>query len=177
MAEAVVSKGIQGHVPASPKARSVDWITPRPILAALGPFDLDPAASSSQPWPTARRMWTTGGLVDKWKGRVWLNPPYGPDVDLWLRRLADHGNGTALIFARTETRWFFEDVWNQASALLFVAGRITFFRPDGSRPGYTSGGPSVLVAYDSEPRAISNSSHLRHVAHALIPGKYLRLRP
>lgn len=171
-----MSKGIQGHVPASPSARSVDWITPAPILKALSPFDLDPAASSSQPWPTARRMWKTGGLLDPWKGRVWLNPPYGPDVDLWLRRMADHGNGTALVFARTETRWFFDHVWNRASALLFVAGRITFYRPDGTIPSYTSGGPSVLVAYDRENAFAFNSAKLKHAALSSIPGKYVRLR-
>lgn len=37
-----------------------DWITPRWILDAFGPnyFDLDPCASATQPWPTARRMYT-----------------------------------------------------------------------------------------------------------------------
>ena len=30
-----------------------DWITPKYIIDALGPFDLDPCASASQPWSCA----------------------------------------------------------------------------------------------------------------------------
>lgn len=147
-----MNKGIGGHVPATPSERSDDWITPPEILSALGQFDLDPAASSSQPWRTAARMISPpedGRLSSLWTGRVWLNPPYS-DVEPWLQRLADHGNGIALVFARTETKWFQRVVFERASAILFVAGRITFFRPDGSRPATTAGGPSVLVAYDDD---------------------------
>ena len=46
----------QGHH--SAHMASDDWITPREIIAALGPFDLDPCASATQPWPTAEHMLT-----------------------------------------------------------------------------------------------------------------------
>lgn len=60
-----------------------------------------------------------------------------------------HNNGIALVFARTETRMFFKDVWPLASSLLFLRGRLTFCYPDGSEPrsGGNSGGPSVLIGY------------------------------
>lgn len=66
-----------------------------------------------------------------------------------MARLANHGSGTALVFARTETRWFVQTVWRRASALLFLEGRLTFHHGDGtaSKVGHNSGGPSVLVAY------------------------------
>ena len=37
-----------------------------------------------------------------------MNPPYGPPpvIGPWMRRMAAHGHGTALIFARTETAIF-----------------------------------------------------------------------
>jgi hypothetical protein len=80
------------------------------------------------------------------KPRVFLNPPYS-DVGRWLGRLSAHGQGTALIFARTETALFTRYVWQKATAALFLTGRITFCRPSG-RPGKgNSGAPSVLVAY------------------------------
>ena len=90
-------------------------------------------------------------LLLRWRGRVWLNPPYGQQdvVGPWMRRMAEHGNGTALIFARTETEIFFETVWLAAKACLFLEGRLHFHYPDGSRAKHNGGAPSVLVAYGS----------------------------
>lgn len=128
------------------------WITPQYILDALGEFDLDPCACSPQPWATAACMiYEAGdGLLQPWEGRVWLNPPYGPQAEQWVVRLAEHGRGTALLFARTETRWFVQSVWSRASALLFLHGRLHFCTPAGQRAKGNAGGPSVLVAYGAE---------------------------
>ena len=126
-----------------------DWITPKWIIDRLGPFTLDPCASDSQPWPCAMAHFTKAvdGLSQKWFGEVWLNPPYGRETTRWLAKLAQHGFGTALIFARTETKMFFDHVWPKASALMFLQGRLVFCRPDGTPAEHNSGGPSVLIAY------------------------------
>lgn len=130
-----------------------DWITPKWLIDKLGPFDLDPCRSMTQPWPCAKRGYTVedSGLLRAWDGFVWMNPPYGRSTAEWLDRLALHGNGIALVFARTDTRMFFRAVWPKADALLFIRGRLTFNRTDGSAPpkGHNSGGPSVLVGYGS----------------------------
>jgi hypothetical protein len=128
------------------------WLTPPAILAALGPFDLDPcAAPEPRPWPTAARHIArpADGLAEPWEGRVWCNPPYS-SPGVWAARMAAHGHGTALIFARTETRWFVEYVWRRATALLFLEGRIGFLRLSGACGTSTAPAPSVLVAYGSE---------------------------
>lgn len=125
------------------------WLTPPYILEALGPFDLDPCAATDAPWPTATKHYTEedDGLQQPWEGFVWCNPPYGPATFKWLRKLAEHGNGLALIFARTETAGFFNEVWGRADALLFLHGRVHFYTSDGIRADTNSGAPSVLVAY------------------------------
>lgn len=125
------------------------WLTPPEIIEALGPFDLDPCASLDRPWDTATRHYTVedDGLSKPWDGMVWMNPPYGPKATKWLGRLAGHGNGIALVFARTETRMFTEHVWPHATALLFIEGRLHFHYPDGRRAKANSGAPSVLVSY------------------------------
>lgn len=64
--------------------------------------------------------------------------------------MAEHGRGTLLIFARTETEAFHEFVWQRADALLFLRGRLHFHRPDGSRAAANAGAPSVLCAYGGE---------------------------
>jgi hypothetical protein len=125
------------------------WLTPPDLLAKLGPFDLDPcAAPEPRPWPTAAKHYTAeiDGLRQPWTGRVWMNPPYSR-METWLARLADHGHGTALIFARTETRVFHAQVWRRATALLFLEGRLHFHYADGRRAAANAGAPSVLVAY------------------------------
>ncbi|MCB1504501.1 MAG: hypothetical protein KDJ47_05950 [Hyphomicrobiaceae bacterium] len=147
-----------------------EWLTPPEILGALGQFDLDPCAPVSRPWDTAERHYTMldDGLKQDWRGRVWCNPPYGRDTERWLSRLADHGNGIALIFARTETKMFFSQVWPKAHGVLFVEGRLHFHHVDGTRAAANSGAPSVLVAYGCE-----NADCLRKCG---ISGQFVALR-
>ena len=138
-----------GHQSAT--ALKDEWLTPRHVLTALGPFDLDPCAPQVRPWDTAARHYTVmdNGLVQPWEGRVWCNPPYGLEAAQWLARCADHGNAMALIFARTETRMFFDHVWPKAQAVLFLEGRLYFHHVCGRKASANAGAPSVLVAYGS----------------------------
>ena len=77
---------------------------------------------------------------------MWCNPPYSVHAAAWLAKLARHGRGTALIFARTETEMFFSHVWGVADAVLFLEGRLHFHYPDGRRAEANAGGPSCLIA-------------------------------
>lgn len=129
-----------------------EWLTPRSITDALGPFDLDPCSPIDRPWPTAKKHLTINddGLWGDWEGFVWCNPPYGNHTGDWLEKLAEHGNGIALVFARTETEMFQKYIWNMASSLLFIYGRIKFFHVDGTEAENYGGAPSVLVGYGDE---------------------------
>lgn len=145
-----------GHQSAA--AMKVEWLTPPHVLEALGPFDLDPCAPipDRRPWETAAKSFDIDddGLSRRWHGRVWLNPPYGRETGVWLQRLAEHGNGIALIFARTETEMFFDEVWAKASSVLFLKGRLTFHHADGSKAAANAGAPSALVSYGHEQAAV-----------------------
>lgn len=72
------------------------WLTPKPLIDLLGPFDLDPCAATDRPWPTAAHHFVEAdlGLLQSWDsyGLVWLNPPYS-EVWRWLERLAAHDRG------------------------------------------------------------------------------------
>ncbi len=145
------------------------WLTPPYVLEALGSFDLDPCAAREQPEWAAPKGYTVfdNGLKKDWFGRVWLNPPYGDNVGVWLARLAHHGNGIALVFARTETEAFFEHVWEKADALLFLLGRLHFHFPNGRRSPTNASAPSVLVAYGGNNAATLHNCEL--------PGQYVAL--
>jgi hypothetical protein len=151
---------MSGHQ--SAKMKSDEWLTPREILTPLGRFDLDPCAPAIRPWETARDHISlpADGLKADWRGRVWLNPPFGKSAAQWLRKLASHGNGIALIPARTETAMFYESVWGKADAVCFLRGRPHFHRLDGSRAPFNSGAPICLVAYGKENAQVLKSCGL-----------------
>lgn len=150
-----------------------EWLTPPELLKVLGPFDLDPCAPVTRPWPTASTHYTVqdNGLTQPWKGRVWLNPPYGRETYKWLARLAEHGAGLALIFARTETQGFHEQVWGKADAVFFFKGRLRFCRVDGRLCGVANA-PSCLVSYSQQ-----DTGHIAKILMGgLIQGKLITLR-
>lgn len=147
----------------SGRAITHDWITPREIIDELGPFDLDPCQSPTQPWLCAAHgiVQPNDGLAAEWFGRVWCNPPYSVHAAAWLGKLSRHGCGTALVFARTETEMFFDHVWGKASAILFLEGRLHFHYPDGTRAPHNAGGPSCLIAYGEGDAEVLASSRLK----------------
>ena len=166
--------GIGGHH--SARARTDEWLTPPELLTALGgadSFDLDPCAPIVRPWPTARDHYTIkdNGLLKPWHGRVWMNPPYSTDVfGRWMGRLAEHGTGISLIFARTETAAFFNFVWQRASAVLFLQGRLNFHLVDGRRARKNGGAPSVLCAYgDRDAEVLSECGIEGHFIPLIFP--------
>lgn len=162
--------GLSAHQ--SARMGSDVWLTPPDILRALGPFDLDPCAPLQRPWDTATHHFTIqdDGLVQEWAGRVWLNPPFGREAVVWLRRLREHGNGIALIPARTETAMFYECVWGHAHAVLFMRGRPHFYRADGTRAPFNSGAPICLVAYGDENHTVLKESGLGWVVASRFGG-------
>ena len=129
-----------------------EWLTPKYITDTLGPFDLDPCSPGDRrPWDTANHHLSVehDGLSAPWFGFVWCNPPYGRETFKWLSKLADHGDGIALIFARTETAGFFDQIWNKADAVFFFKGRLKFHYIDGSCD-QAANAPSCLVAYGKD---------------------------
>lgn len=124
-------------------------LTPRWLIDALGPFDLDPCAATDRPWDCAARNYVAAddGLALPWEGRVWLNPPFDRyQVGKWIQRLADHGTGFCLVHARTEADWF-QPIWESAGLILFLRKRLKFCRSDGTEQPANSGAPAVLAAF------------------------------
>lgn len=143
-----------------------DWQTSAHIVEALGPFDLDPCANINNPFSLAACGYPVGGLDLPWVGRVWCNPPYGSDCRLWMRRLAEHGNGIALIPPRVGSHWFQAEVLDRCTAVLFLRGRIAFL-DNALRPVSGNNADSVLIAFGAFNADV--------LAVCGLPGKYWRL--
>ena len=163
----------KGFTHESATNKTVEWYTPRHIFDAIGvQFDLDPCSPGKDivPWVPANECysWALGqdGMMLPWSGNVWMNPPYGKNTAAWFERLALHGTGIALLFARTDAAWFHRFIV-MADAICFVKGRIRFISEDNARsyaenesfmPTDTPGAGSMLIAYGKENAiALKNS--------------------
>jgi hypothetical protein len=134
------------------KPQSIEWYTPPELFDALElRFDMDVASplDGPVPWVPAERFVTPdeNGLVARWEGRVWCNPPFGRSLALFAHRMAEHGDGVMIMPARTETRMW-QATAPRASAVTFVRDRLRFIRSDGfrGRAGYAT----ILMAFGQD---------------------------
>jgi phage N-6-adenine-methyltransferase len=128
-----------------------EWSTPKQYLdaarAVLGGIDLDPATSLfAQSRVRADKFYTIDddGLRHAWKGRVWINPPYGEHIGRFVSKLVreiEKGNVPAAIMLthnNTDAKWFHRAAI-ACDAICFTRGRVLFERPDGRVGGARQG--------------------------------------
>jgi phage N-6-adenine-methyltransferase len=79
---------------------SDEWYTPLAYIElareVMGGIDLDPASNEmAQVWIKATAYYTQrdNGLAQPWAGRVWLNPPYGTQMNQWIEKAISEYNG------------------------------------------------------------------------------------
>lgn len=146
-------KNKTGFAHESANNKTVDWYTPSWIFESLNMrFDLDPCHPEKRiPWIPASTIFTEkdDGLSKQWFGKVWLNPPYGKHTPDWLKKMHNHRNGVALVFARTDCAWF-HDYVAKADAILFLKGRVKFVDGLGKTGGSGAGSGSMLVAWGND---------------------------
>lgn len=85
----------------------------------------------------------------------------------FTRRCVEHKNATLLTFTRTDTRLFHELIFPNATAILFIKGRLRFYHVDG-RQADCAGAPSCLIAFDDY--------NARMLEQSGIEGAFVRLR-
>ena len=136
------------HEPSN--SEKIEWYTPPNIFEKLSfTFDLDVcSAGEGKDHVPARSRYTKedNGLIQPWHGTVWCNPPYGKYTAKWLRLMAKHDDGIALVFARTGTKWWHEVV-PTTNVVCFISGRLRFINGNDGRMGSSAGSDSVLLAW------------------------------
>lgn len=132
-------------------SRTPEWYTEAHVIErvvrVLGAIDLDPCSNPPPYTVPATRHFTRdeGGLTPPWgtteqPSTVYMNPPYGRALPVWMHKLADEirrGRVRAAITltpARTGVRWF-GVLWT-AAALCFVQDRV--YTTMGVRPPFSS---------------------------------------
>jgi len=140
-----------------------EWYTPPWIFEALRvEFSLDVASPGREivPWIPARGHLTEEALSYKWLGSCWMNPPFGSRNGIvpWLTKLAEHGDGLALVPNRTGADWW-QDFAQRADGLLFIRSKVKFLRPDGSE-GESPGYGNVVMAFGRKMAGALRSSRI-----------------
>lgn len=153
---------MSGLVHEAPVPATCEWYTPAWLFEALGlTYDLDPCHPVNElAWVPAAKTYNINddGLARFWQGRVWLNPPYGKHTPAWLAKMAAHfgageATGVALVFSRTDTKWF-QAIVTSATAICFMRRRVSFVDA-GGKAGGSPGAGSMLVAWgEAEARAL-----------------------
>lgn len=85
------------------------------------------------------------GLLQPWSGTVWVNPPYGNQIEKWVAkayRESFNGVTTVLLLpVRTDVKWFHNWILGKAE-IRFIKGRLKFGGIKHNAPF-----PSMLVIY------------------------------
>lgn len=114
-----------------------EWTTPQGMFESLSnhyKFDFDLAADETNHKCDNYFSAEDNALTQEWKGRCWLNPPYGSKganrLAKWVEKAYNESKDgscsvTMLIPARTNTSWWGQFCMN-ASEILFVIGRPKF---------------------------------------------------
>lgn len=123
-------------------SNSNEHYTPDVIIEGVqtfygGVIDLDPCSNSLEA-PNVPALFhydeALNGLALPWAGKVFVNPPYGRELSLWIQKaIAEYEANRAreiliLIPSRTDTQWF--KSLNPYSRL-YVEGRLWFKSESG----------------------------------------------
>jgi len=128
-------------------SRSEEWATPPALFAKLDAefgFSLDPCATPENAKCSSFYTRDDDGLSKPWHGSVFMNPPYGDTIGLWMAKAWEEARRGALVVclvpARVDTAW-----WHDYAArgeVRFLRGRLRFGGAVQSAPF-----PSAIVIF------------------------------
>ncbi|MFU0834105.1 MAG: phage N-6-adenine-methyltransferase [Lactiplantibacillus plantarum] len=135
-----------------------DWETPQDFYDRLNTkyhFEWDLAASDDNAKCSCYFTRDDNSLEQDWEGlsgNLFLNPPYGRELKLWVKKAATTGlkdkqNLVMLIPSRTDTSYWHDYIFNHAE-IKFLRGRLKF-EVDGVS-GDSAPFPSAVVIYTGD---------------------------
>ena len=117
------------------RSEKMDWETPQKFFNELNDkynFTLDVASNGLNAKTENYFTKEDDGLKKEWNGRVFCNPPYGREIKHWVKKAHDESKKdhneliVLLIPARTDTKYWHDYIFNKASKIIFLKGRLKF---------------------------------------------------
>ena len=134
-------------------SRSNEWETPQELYDELDKefsFTLDPCATKESAKCDKYYTEEDNGLIQDWGGVVFMNPPYGRQINKCIEKAYKESLKGAtvvcLIPARTDTRYWWDYIFPYAE-IRFIKGRIKFKKDGISAPAPF---PSAIVIFRSD---------------------------
>jgi phage N-6-adenine-methyltransferase len=128
-------------------SNTCNWSTPNNLFLELDNtfhFTTDVCAEPSNSKCAHFYSPEINGLNQKWTGTCFMNPPYGREISLWIKKAYESSlSGTTvvcLIPARTDTKWWHKYVMK--GEIHFIEGRLKFGNAWNNAPF-----PSVIVVF------------------------------
>lgn len=129
-------------------SKTVEWETPQVFfdqLHRIYHFETDVCAQPDNAKCAHFFTPDMDGLLQKWTGMCWMNPPYGREIGKWIWKAYESAMQGAtvvcLLPARTDTSWFHDYIQGKAE-IEFVRGRLKFGGAKNSAPF-----PSMIVVF------------------------------
>lgn len=123
------------------------WATPLNFFTTLDEefqFELDVCAVAEN--AKCEKYYTPemDGLKQEWEGICWMNPPYGREIGVWMKKAYEESLRGAtvvcLVPSRTDTKWWHE--YSMKGEIRFIKGRLKFGDSKNSAPF-----PSAVVIF------------------------------
>ena len=125
-------------------SKSVEWYTPKWIFETLNcEFDLDVCSPGKDKCYTPSKrhiVLPENGLISKWDGFVWMNPPFGKRNNAWFNKFAEHKNGIAIVPVNQLNTVKFNNIIKAIECISVIKGRVNFINgADQSNAAPTQG--------------------------------------
>ena len=140
------------------ESKRQDWETPDSIFIPLQDefaFTLDVCATNNNKKCNRYFSMEDDGLIQKWDGICWMNPPFG-EQGKWVKKAYQESqNGcivVCLLPARTNTNWWHEYVMN--GEIRFIKGRPKF---KGAKCGLPQPLVIVIFSHDADVGKLKSS--------------------
>jgi phage N-6-adenine-methyltransferase len=140
-------------------SKSEMWETPQDFFDKLHAefrFDIDVCALPENAKCGKYYTPEENGLIQKWSGTCWMNPPYGRVIGKWIKKAYEEAQDGAtvvcLVPARTDTVWWHD--YCLKGEVRFLKGRLKFqnrslpsWRADGKFKLSSAPFPSAVVIF------------------------------
>jgi len=115
------------------------WETPADLFAVLNQefrFELDVCALPANAKCATYYTPDQDGLKQAWRGRCWMNPPYGSTIGAWIAKAWESAKQGATVVSllpvHTETGWWWD--YCRHAEVRFLRGRLRFSNAPTAAP-------------------------------------------